>query len=569
MFSVSVCAQEVDGNTVYTYWYIDNVEDLTLFDNTIVSLTAPNPFYITSSIILSEPISANTLFNLDIGIETDAFADYPVEVTFGTPNSTVAGSASVNLVDSRVIINSLQFDYDVSKIFLKFYVTYPSWTVVNTIYDVNIDGTNYNYEKNQTWSSWCASNYNILGLYVDNGCIYYGDSLTGKILKCGNVNVQSSDLVDKDKTYYLEQLEVAPTIINFYIGSNECTADVDMTWEAWLNSDYNTLGLIADGTSIYTSDKTTILSNNEIPILKTDKIIEGTNYTLSTYEKTIIFYCNGIGYQYVDGMTWDDWLVSRYNVDGFTKIVYDSYYAVYDSEGIRIYNINSFDSYHVTTDVKSTDKIMCYSASDPWGSIHKYHYGTKNYVTQLESGSSVVPFSARQYEFDFAITSVNVTIQDEGGLLNGIIAWLKKVVDSITELPGKIVNGIGEKLTAFGTWIVDQIKGLFIPSEESIIELKTKFEELLRDRFGAVYDSADIIDDFASSFSYTETDPSVTFPTVTVNLAGTDFTFGGWEVDVIPDRFEGIVDVLKLLISMVATVFFVNALRKRLEDILE
>lgn len=145
----------------------------------------------------------------------------------------------------------------------------------------------------------------------------------------------------------------------------------------------------------------------------------------------------------------------------------------------------------------------------------------------------------------------------------------KKAANGIKELPQKIGETVGAKLMELGEWIIEKIKGLFIPSEESIVELKDKFEQLLNNRFGAVYDAADIIDDFANSFSYTNTDNSITIPDVKLNLAGTEFTFGGWEVDVIPDGFEGLVEVLKTVVSMVCTILFINSMRKRLEEILK
>ena len=89
-------------------------------------------------------------------------------------------------------------------------------------------------------------------------------------------------------------------------------------------------------------------------------------------------------------------------------------------------------------------------------------------------------------------------------------------------------------------------------------------------RFGAVYESTTIIDDFATAFSNasnTEEQEFVTFPTITVNLVDTPFSFGGWEVDVVPDGFEFLVNTLKMITSIACTFLFVNAMRKRLEDI--
>lgn len=529
-FSVSASAQEVDGNTVYTYWYIDNVEDLQLFENTIVSLSNPYTFNINATIILNEPIPSNTLFDLDIGLEFDSYADPSVEVQFVEPGFTVIGNAVVDIVDNRIAINHLQFDYDITRLYLKFYVTYPTWTTIQTVYDFTIDGVTYECEANQTWSAWCSSSYNTLGLFVDEGYIYYenGDSI--KTLYSGDSPVNNYDLVDKDKTYYLKENTPAVTVIQFYIGNNSCTAASDMTWDSWVNSEYNTLSLIVDGTSLYTSDKSAILANNGIPVISTNKIIEGNTYTLSPYSVNPTFIFNGQTYEYEEGMTWDDYINSSYNVYGFQKA---GMLGISTSSGAVVYGVYPNGSENGSTLLVSKIADFVY-------------FRTKDY-------NPASLFSRYRYEFDFSITSVNVTLQDEGGLLNGIISWLKKVVDTITGLPSKIG---------------DMIKGLFVPSEEELESIFDKFEALLKDRFGIAYDAIDIIGDFESAFKYSEGQSKVSFPSVTVNLAGTEFTFGGWDVNLIPVGFEGLVDALKLIVNLVSTIAFVFAVKHRYEEIL-
>ena len=175
---------------------------------------------------------------------------------------------------------------------------------------------------------------------------------------------------------------------------------------------------------------------------------------------------------------------------------------------------------------------------------------------------------AVQYTFDFAVTSVTVTQdEEETGIFAGIFGWVKKIFNAIIDLP----NAIGKKLTEVGKWLVDQIKGLFIPSEESVIDLKNKFEALFADRFGAAYQSVEIVDQFGQAMgisTYADADPTITFPEVTVNLAGTPFTFGGWEVDLIPKGFEALLTPLRLIVDLVCTIALVNTFRRRMEGIL-
>ena len=171
--------------------------------------------------------------------------------------------------------------------------------------------------------------------------------------------------------------------------------------------------------------------------------------------------------------------------------------------------------------------------------------------------------SSNQYNYNFSVTSATSTEIDEGTISSRILRALKSVWYSILNLPETL-------------WFhfENGFKALFIPSESDIIELRDKFEALLDDRFGAVYDSSQIIDDFANTFvSQSQSalidgegaDGTVSFPAVTVNLAGTDFTFGGYEVQLIPDKFEGIVESLKFITNISCFLLLLNTLRRRFD----
>lgn len=161
----------------------------------------------------------------------------------------------------------------------------------------------------------------------------------------------------------------------------------------------------------------------------------------------------------------------------------------------------------------------------------------------------------------------NVVIEDSNDNLLGRISRIaRNIWNSILELPERFVYHLKNGLQA-----------LFVPTEDDLLDIKDKFTQLLDDRFGAVYDSAQIIDDFSHSFiSQSQSamvdgegaDGFVTFPAVTVNLAGADFTFGDFEVDLVPDKFEGIVDMLKMITNITCTLFFVNMLKRKLEGLL-
>lgn len=152
------------------------------------------------------------------------------------------------------------------------------------------------------------------------------------------------------------------------------------------------------------------------------------------------------------------------------------------------------------------------------------------------------------YHFNFK------TIDESTGLLKSIIEFLKNIVSGITELPSNIASAI---------------KGLFVPSEDDLTSYFDKWKALLSDRFGALYEVFDIIVDYFDTFSNNGSQSVVMFPSVTVPLAGSDFVFGGWEVSLVPTGFTVVFDALKLMINVLCTVAFVNALRKRYDRLVE
>lgn len=84
--------------------------------------------------------------------------------------------------------------------------------------------------------------------------------------------------------------------------------------------------------------------------------------------------------------------------------------------------------------------------------------------------------------------------EETKGLLGTIVSWLTSIRDgivnvgtAIVELPGKIVTGI-----------LDGLKGLFVPSEEDLQDLKDKYQDLLSERLGFVWQAGEWITSFGS-----------------------------------------------------------------------
>lgn len=211
-----------------------------------------------------------------------------------------------------------------------------------------------------------------------------------------------------------------------------------------------------------------------------------------------------------------------------------------------VYSYAEMDSTHISIQGLGVDKNLKF----PVGIVY-IDFTVSNPVydvtTTVVNGSSV-----KQYGFLLSLSDVTVSSVDEVG-------FFARILQGILNLPNALVEGI---------------KNLFLPTQAEAIDFRDKMDALLRDRLGPAYEANDIIEDFAYSLGAgTETldeDPepaTITMPALTVDLAGADFTFGGWEVRVIPEGFEEIVKVLKTVVNMVCTLAFLNALRDRWESV--
>lgn len=84
--------------------------------------------------------------------------------------------------------------------------------------------------------------------------------------------------------------------------------------------------------------------------------------------------------------------------------------------------------------------------------------------------------------------------EETKGLLGTIIGWLTSIRDTIGSVFTAIVELPGKIAIAF----IDGLKSLFIPSEEDLDGLKDKYETLLSERLGFIWQAGDWITSFAS-----------------------------------------------------------------------
>ena len=136
--------------------------------------------------------------------------------------------------------------------------------------------------------------------------------------------------------------------------------------------------------------------------------------------------------------------------------------------------------------------------------------------------------------------------------------FLENIFKSLGELPGKIWQ-----------YISDGLKSLFVPDEQEMVAYKDKWDELLAERFGAVYQAASLIVDSWSDVQESTQTHTIDMPEVTIPLPeGNKFSFGGFAVQIVPSGFNPLVISVKSAIGIVCTFLFINGLRKRYDEVM-
>ena len=132
-------------------------------------------------------------------------------------------------------------------------------------------------------------------------------------------------------------------------------------------------------------------------------------------------------------------------------------------------------------------------------------------------------------------------------------SWGKNLLSSIETLPERIA---------------EEFSKLYKPDEGKIESVQQQSQDLAEDRLGAVYQAGQVIDGFVGAFQNHTATEFLTVPTLTVPLGEVNWTIGGWNVQLVPDAFKPIVEVLKTVIDIVCTLAFLKSMRARFERML-
>ena len=200
----------------------------------------------------------------------------------------------------------------------------------------------------------------------------------------------------------------------------------------------------------------------------------------------------------------------------------------------------------------------------------------------FEDGLSGVPANiAEQLSsfFDSVVSAVKsvpgslkIYFDNLGTIFSGGFFDLETVFeDGLLGVPANIAeqlrgffDDVVSSVANLGTSILDGISALFVPSDEKLSSIKDDYIGFFQNRFGALYQSVDILSGIMDSFVEVESRTTIEIPETTFTfMDGLEFTFGGWTVPMIPEGFETFAETTKYFIDVVCTVAFLNMLNAR------
>ena len=184
-------------------------------------------------------------------------------------------------------------------------------------------------------------------------------------------------------------------------------------------------------------------------------------------------------------------------------------------------------------------------------------FGSFKYTHNIDVGGSVSSVTVRYTypeHFDLKATSnpsnarsllfwpgdINTNLeQTQQGFFNSLFRWLADIRDGVGGVVNAVKNGLSNvvnSITELPGRIADAIKGLFVPSETQMDELKASFNTLLSDKLGFVYQAGSLVDGvFDAVFDAVDnpdSDVSFTVPAFpSFDVAGTEVSL--WEEPVV------------------------------------
>lgn len=153
-------------------------------------------------------------------------------------------------------------------------------------------------------------------------------------------------------------------------------------------------------------------------------------------------------------------------------------------------------------------------------------------------------------------------------LKNSFVNKLTDLKDSFINIGNDIIQG----LTDLKNDLINGIKSLFVPDEDFMDEYSNRWDELIHTRLGAVAQVSGVLHDFFDSIlAYSGSEQNtISVPAVTLPLPdNASFTFGGFDVEIVNEKFVFLQNAVKVLVGILSTFAFIYGLRKRYDEVME
>ena len=169
-------------------------------------------------------------------------------------------------------------------------------------------------------------------------------------------------------------------------------------------------------------------------------------------------------------------------------------------------------------------------------------------------------------EVDSPNLALSLSIQsEEAGLLTRVVEWLKSIKEGISSL----FNSIKELPSVLWNYISNGLQNLFIPKEEFIVTFKEDMQTMLSTKLGAVYEVLDITQNCFEDIRTFDQQNTIALPLFEYDFGdGAVFRFGGIDVKIVPEGFEFLAEMCKMIVGIVSTLALVNGLRRRYDEVI-
>ncbi len=136
---------------------------------------------------------------------------------------------------------------------------------------------------------------------------------------------------------------------------------------------------------------------------------------------------------------------------------------------------------------------------------------------------------------------------------DGFIFSFNSIQNAINNIAANVVNGIE-----------DIFEKLFVPNEEKYIEMFEKFKKFMLDKFGGLYQIGELFYQRWQELYIEKQADTFTIPKLNLKLPqNVTLNLGPYTFKIVPNGFEFLANILKNIIGIICTLFFVNGLKYR------